>query len=82
MSDAFNLDRFIDAQSETFDRAQAELRQGHKRSHWMWFIFPQSIVTKSRDKDAALRFMKKTLKGIVRLIAPSRFPASQNPLSV
>ncbi|WP_068071802.1 DUF1810 domain-containing protein [Novosphingobium lentum] len=38
---AYDLDRFVAAQAETFDHALAELRQGAKRSHWMWFAFPQ-----------------------------------------
>jgi uncharacterized protein (DUF1810 family) len=37
----FNLERFIDAQNGIYDRALEELRSGRKRSHWMWFIFPQ-----------------------------------------
>lgn len=41
MSDPYNLERFIDAQSETFEAALAELRAGLKQSHWMWFVFPQ-----------------------------------------
>lgn len=36
-----DLTRFHDAQAQTFDTALAELRAGNKRSHWMWFIFPQ-----------------------------------------
>lgn len=39
--DDFNLQRFIQAQDPVFDRVQAELSAGHKRSHWMWFVFPQ-----------------------------------------
>jgi len=39
--DSFNLPRFIQAQDPVFDRVLAELKAGHKRSHWMWFIFPQ-----------------------------------------
>jgi uncharacterized protein (DUF1810 family) len=39
--DAFNLQRFIQAQDPVFERVKEELRAGHKRSHWMWFIFPQ-----------------------------------------
>lgn len=35
------LQRFIDAQDATFGTALAELTNGAKRSHWMWFIFPQ-----------------------------------------
>jgi uncharacterized protein (DUF1810 family) len=43
MSDAnpFDLERFVVAQASTFETALNELKAGHKRSHWMWFIFPQ-----------------------------------------
>jgi uncharacterized protein (DUF1810 family) len=37
------LDRFVTAQSGVYDRALAEIRNGRKESHWMWFIFPQLI---------------------------------------
>jgi len=40
-ADPFNLARFVSAQAGVFDRAVEELRDGRKRSHWMWFIFPQ-----------------------------------------
>ncbi len=39
--DPFQLERFVEAQAETFDEALSELRDGAKRSHWMWFVFPQ-----------------------------------------
>lgn len=39
--DDFDLDRFITAQDGVFDTALSELQAGRKRSHWMWFIFPQ-----------------------------------------
>jgi len=41
--DPYRLQRFIDAQDAggTYDRALAELRVGRKRTHWMWFVFPQ-----------------------------------------
>jgi len=35
------LDRFVEAQESVYELALAELRDGAKRSHWMWFIFPQ-----------------------------------------
>ena len=41
MSDPYNLQRFIEAQERMFDTAFAELKDGSKQSHWMWFIFPQ-----------------------------------------
>lgn len=40
-ADPFDLDRFVRAQQDDYGRALAELRQGHKRSHWMWYVFPQ-----------------------------------------
>ncbi len=40
-SDPFDLDRFLRAQAPVYARALAELQQGQKRSHWMWYIFPQ-----------------------------------------
>jgi uncharacterized protein (DUF1810 family) len=39
--DPFHLARFLQAQERSYETALAELRQGAKRSHWMWFIFPQ-----------------------------------------
>jgi uncharacterized protein (DUF1810 family) len=36
-----DLQRFVDAQQGVYATALAELRDGRKRSHWMWFIFPQ-----------------------------------------
>lgn len=41
MSLAGALDRFVDAQDAVYVRALEEIRRGEKRSHWMWFIFPQ-----------------------------------------
>ncbi len=42
-TDPHDLQRFVDAQDRggTYERALAELRAGHKTSHWMWFVFPQ-----------------------------------------
>jgi uncharacterized protein (DUF1810 family) len=39
--DPFDLQRFVDAQDPVYDRVCAELRNGRKQSHWMWFVFPQ-----------------------------------------
>lgn len=39
--DAFDLRRFVEAQSGVHERAVAELRSGRKRSNWMWYVFPQ-----------------------------------------
>jgi uncharacterized protein (DUF1810 family) len=39
--DPFDLQRFVDAQARVYDTVLGELRDGRKRSHWMWFVFPQ-----------------------------------------
>jgi len=41
-ADPFRLERFVSAQAGIYDRALAELEAGRKRSHWMWFVFPQA----------------------------------------
>ena len=41
MTDPFDLQRFLDAQSSVYPLVLDELRRGRKQSHWMWFIFPQ-----------------------------------------
>jgi len=41
MADTFDLQRFVSAQEPVMAHVLAELRAGAKRSHWMWFVFPQ-----------------------------------------
>ena len=41
MSGTGGLERFVEAQSPVYAAALRELREGRKRSHWMWFVFPQ-----------------------------------------
>lgn len=40
-SDRHDLSRFVQAQEEHYEQALSEIRSGRKRSHWMWYIFPQ-----------------------------------------
>ena len=40
-ADPFDLERFVTAQAAAFPAVLAELKAGRKRSHWMWFVFPQ-----------------------------------------
>ena len=42
-SDPFDLKRFVDAQAPVYRDVVEELRAGRKRSHWMWFVFPQLL---------------------------------------
>jgi uncharacterized protein (DUF1810 family) len=64
MDDPYNLRRFSDAQNPVFEQVCSELRNGQKRGHWMWFIFPQieglglsqtarEFAISSRDEAAA-----------------------------
>ena len=53
----YNLERFVDAQNGVYERALSELRAGRKRSHWMWFIFPQmaGLGTSTMAEKYAIR---------------------------
>jgi uncharacterized protein (DUF1810 family) len=39
--DSYHLSRFLQAQEDDYERALSEIRSGQKRTHWMWYIFPQ-----------------------------------------
>ncbi len=41
MNDTYNLKRFVDAQHRDYETALSEIKNGRKRSHWMWYVFPQ-----------------------------------------
>lgn len=50
-STSYDLARFVDAQAGMYPEVVAQLRSGRKRSHWMWFIFPQ-LATLGRSSTA------------------------------
>src|SRR3954471_7065715 len=56
MVDPHDLRRFVLAQQDVYDAVVSELRAGHKRSHWMWFVFPQvaGLGSSSRARDFAI----------------------------
>jgi uncharacterized protein (DUF1810 family) len=54
VSDPYNLQRFVDAQEPIFETVKQELSAGRKKSHWIWFIFPQ--MTGLGHSDIARRF--------------------------
>jgi uncharacterized protein (DUF1810 family) len=43
MANDYNLERFIEAQRNDYAIALSEIKHGKKRSHWMWYIFPQAL---------------------------------------
>ena len=56
-NDPFDLDRFVRAQQDDYDTALGEIRSGRKRSHWMWYIFPQldGLAFSSTSKYYAIK---------------------------
>jgi uncharacterized protein (DUF1810 family) len=60
----FDLERFLTAQAPVYGQALAELREGCKRSHWMWFIFPQLAGLLTATAMAGTRSMTPLLKQI------------------
>ncbi|MBP0599991.1 DUF1810 domain-containing protein [Herbaspirillum sp. LeCh32-8] len=59
MNDPYSLQRFVGAQAPLFDDVVDELRAGAKRSHWMWFIFPQ--IAGLGHSDTARHFALRSL---------------------
>lgn len=61
-SDPYSLNRFLQAQAQSgcYATALAEIRGGHKRSHWMWFVFPQFHGL--GQSEASRRFSIKSLE--------------------
>ena len=57
--DPYGLQRFVDAQEGTHARAAAEIAAGAKRSHWMWFVFPQ--IRGLGRSDMARRYALRSL---------------------
>ena len=60
MSDRYDLQRFVDAQAPVYAQVCGELQQGRKRSHWMWFVFPQ--IRGLGSSPMAMRFAISSLE--------------------
>jgi uncharacterized protein (DUF1810 family) len=72
MEDLFDLNRFLEAQLQSYSLALNEIRSGKKISHWMWYIFPQfdglgySTISKRyaiKSKEEALAYLKHEILG-------------------
>ncbi|KVH79000.1 calpastatin [Burkholderia ubonensis] len=82
MDDPYDLQRFVDAQDPVYEQVCDELRSGRKRSHWMWFVFPQIeglgdsvmaqryAIASLREADAYLRHpvLGERLRECTRLV--------------
>jgi uncharacterized protein (DUF1810 family) len=58
--DRYDLERFVRAQEGVYEQASAELRSGRKRTHWMWFIFPQ--IKGLGSSEMAVRYAISSLE--------------------
>src|SRR4051812_11031525 len=60
-NDPYNLDRFVQAQQEDYEQALSEIRGGRKRSHWIWYIFPQidGLAFSSTSKFYAIKSIEE-----------------------
>ena len=72
MRDGYNLERFINAQENSYQIALKEIQDGKKCSHWMWFIFPQidglgsSSISKEysiKNKQEAIDYLNHNILG-------------------
>ena len=78
-SHAKTLERFVEAQAPVYAGALAEIRRGVKRSHWMWFVFPQleglgrspaATFYGIRSIDEARAYLEHPLLGAFELAQP------------
>ncbi|MES2239406.1 MAG: DUF1810 domain-containing protein [Bacteroidota bacterium] len=80
MTTSSNLTRFLEAQENTYLSALAEIKLGQKKTHWMWFIFPQiaglgftdyNVFYAIKDIQEAMSYLKHPILG-QRLIEISK----------
>ena len=59
--DPYNLSRFLRAQEDDYEQALSEIRGGRKRTHWMWYIFPQldGLAFSSTSKHYAIKSIEE-----------------------
>lgn len=72
MNTSFDLNRFVEVQEDLFPQALAEIKNGRKESHWMWFVFPQiaglgfsplSLKYAIKGRDEAVAYLQHHILG-------------------
>ena len=60
-TDAYDLSRFIRAQQDDYEQALSEITNGQKRTHWMWYIFPQfdGLAFSSTSRHYAIKSIEE-----------------------
>lgn len=71
----FDLNRFIEAQKDSYEIALVELRAGHKKSHWIWYIFPQqaTLGVSANSKYYGMSSLEEAQAYIAHSILGSRY---------
>jgi len=69
-----DLDRFVDAQAGTYERALAELHHGRKTGHWIWFVFPQiaGLGSSEMSRYYAIRSMDEARRYLAHPVLGAR----------
>jgi len=83
--DPYDLQRFVDAQEHVYTRALSEIQSGRKRSHWMWFIFPQidGLGASSMSKRYAIRSVAEAKAYLAHpLLGPRLLESAEAALAV
>ena len=77
-----NLNRFLAAQENDYEQALAEVKSGRKRSHWMWYIFPQfaGLGRSETSKFYALKSLSEAQEYLEHSILGSRLCEITNAL--
>lgn len=80
--DPFHLDRFLKAQEDDYEFALAEIRAGEKRSHWIWYIFPQidGLAFSSTSKYYAIKSLEEARAYLAHPILGQRLLACMEAL--
>lgn len=81
-NNSFDLNRFVSAQEEVYDRVLAELKSGQKRSHWMWYIFPQldGLGRSATTKRYAIKSIEEALAYLNHPVLGSRLLECANTI--
>ena len=83
--DPYDLQRFVDAQEHVYERALSEIKSGRKRSHWMWFIFPQidGLGASSMSRRYAIRSVAEAKAYLAHpLLGPRLLESAEAALAV
>jgi uncharacterized protein (DUF1810 family) len=81
-NDPYDLNRFVEAQEGDYAQALSEITAGRKRTHWMWYIFPQvaGLGTSSTARDYAIRDLAEAKAYLAHPLLGARLQACAEAL--